>query len=139
MNSSDKLLDRIENKIGVLDLWDYSHQNGRKIHGVDMKRNYDERVVYYDSWAKEIMQLRGSNQNVMLLNYFSNVILHALTSLIKSDGRKKCVILPMTHFFPKSQGTDVRRATDPSFMGSRGSRRVTRPIFSDIKKLFVSQ
>eukprot|EP00956_Cyclotella_meneghiniana_P040348 scaffold193172_cov36-Cyclotella_meneghiniana.AAC.3 len=50
----------------------------------------------------EIMKLRGSNKNAMLLNYFSNVILQALTTLIQSNDGKKCVILTMTHFFPKT-------------------------------------
>eukprot|EP00956_Cyclotella_meneghiniana_P018195 scaffold30111_cov43-Cyclotella_meneghiniana.AAC.4 len=88
---SDDLRSRsIGNEIGVLDLWDYSRQNGRKIHGLDMSRKYDERCTYYDTWAEEIMKLRGSNKNAMLLNHFNNLILQALTTLVKSNGGKKC-------------------------------------------------
>eukprot|EP00956_Cyclotella_meneghiniana_P009838 scaffold13631_cov38-Cyclotella_meneghiniana.AAC.13 len=36
-------------------LWDYSHQNGRKINRLDMSSNYNDQKVYYDSWAEEAL------------------------------------------------------------------------------------
>ena len=95
IDATHDLLDRIGNEIGVLDLWDYSHQNGRKINRLDMSSNYNDRKVYYHSWAEEIMKSRHSNKNAMLLNYFSNVILQALTTL-------ELRLTPLTARFPIS-------------------------------------
>ena len=107
VHPDEGVLDRIEACFSLCDLKDHSMENGIR-DKAGRCQSYDKRLQDYDDILAKHLDAKQRTEGVMYSLHLSKVWNQALTTHEESNGRRKLVLLPMTHMVDKYRNTSTK-------------------------------